>query len=114
MNNDVRQQAINLYDRYTHEGMDRRVFMADMARIAGSVAAAELLAHAAGIAAALAALPPASVRLTKRLMKQSGAAEVEKRIVEESEIFRERLKSPEAQEAFTAFLEKRKPDFSRF
>ena len=95
-----------------------RPFNVDKAVQAGIVtevvAAAELLAHAAGIATALAALPPASVQLTKRLMKQSGAAEVEKRIVEESEIFRERLKSPEAQEAFTAFLEKRKPDFSRF
>ena len=33
---------------------------------------------------------------------------------EEVEIVRDRLDSPEAKEALTAFLEKRKPDFSRF
>ena len=48
-----RQQAIDLYDRFTHEGMDRRVFMAEMVKIAGSVAAAEMLI--AGIAASPAA-----------------------------------------------------------
>jgi hypothetical protein len=33
---------------------------------------------------------------------------------EELKIFSERLSSPEAREAMTAFFEKRKPDFSRF
>jgi 1,4-dihydroxy-2-naphthoyl-CoA synthase len=32
----------------------------------------------------------------------------------ETEVFAERLASGEAKEAFSAFLEKRKPDFSRF
>ena len=82
--------------------------------VTGVVGAEELLAYATGVATALAALPPASVQLTKRLMKQHDAANVGKRIVEESEVFGERLNSPEAKEAFTAFLEKRKPDFSRF
>ena len=33
---------------------------------------------------------------------------------DESEAFRERLESQEAKEAFTAFLDKRPPDFSKF
>ena len=53
MDDTTRQQAILLYDRYTHEGMERRTFMAEMAKLAGSVAAAEILI--AGIAAAPAA-----------------------------------------------------------
>jgi 1,4-dihydroxy-2-naphthoyl-CoA synthase len=32
----------------------------------------------------------------------------------EGEIFGRRLKSPEAREAFQAFFEKRRPDFSKF
>lgn len=39
----TRQRAIDLYDRFTHQGMERRTFMAKMARLAGSFAAAELL-----------------------------------------------------------------------
>ena len=49
----TRQQAISLYDRFTHDGMERRAFMAEMVKLAGSVAAAELLI--AGIAASPAA-----------------------------------------------------------
>ena len=53
MTGDIRQKAIELYDRFTHEGTDRREFMADMVKLAGSVAAAEVLV--AGIAASPAA-----------------------------------------------------------
>ncbi len=53
MNPDTRQQAILLYDRFTHDGMERRDFMAAMVKLAGSVAAAEMLV--AGIAASPAA-----------------------------------------------------------
>jgi enoyl-CoA hydratase/carnithine racemase len=62
----------------------------------------------------LAQLPPESIRLTKRLMKSAHADAVKKQIAEEGRIFVERLASPEAKEAMSAFLEKRKPDFSRF
>jgi carboxymethylenebutenolidase len=67
MTDDIRQQAILLYDRFTHEGMERRQFMAEMVKIAGSVAAAELLI--AGIAASPAAaaiVAPDDRRLTTR------------------------------------------------
>ncbi|HUN70601.1 MAG TPA: enoyl-CoA hydratase-related protein, partial [Burkholderiales bacterium] len=73
-----------------------------------------LLEHARGQAAALAALPPASVRLTKQLMKRQLAAPIAAQMQEEGRIFAEQLKSGEAKEAMTAFFEKRKPDFSRF
>jgi carboxymethylenebutenolidase len=49
----IRQRAIALYDRFTHEGLERRAFMGEMVKIAGSAAAAELLI--AGIAASPAA-----------------------------------------------------------
>ena len=65
-------------------------------------------------AKALAAKPAAAVRLTKMLMKQTQARATAERIKLESDHFGERLGSPEAKEAFSAFLEKRKPDFSRF
>ena len=74
---------------------------------------AELMATARGIAARLAALPPGAVRQTKHLIN-NGRDDVPGRIAEELVLFRERLCSPEAAEAFQAFVEKRKPDFSKF
>ena len=41
---DIREAVIALYDRFTHEGMDRRAFMAELTRIAGGAAAASLAA----------------------------------------------------------------------
>ena len=40
MKPEMLQQAIELYDRFTHEGMDRRDFFDRMTLIAGSAAAA--------------------------------------------------------------------------
>jgi carboxymethylenebutenolidase len=66
----IRQQAIDLYDRFTHEGMDRRVFMRRMAAIAGSVAAAEALIGSIAASPAAAAIVPADdKRLTTRVQK---------------------------------------------
>jgi enoyl-CoA hydratase/carnithine racemase len=66
------------------------------------------------IVAMLVAKPAASLRATKALMKQPHMAQIEQAMASEGRIFGERLASPEAKEAFTAFYEKRKPDFSRF
>ena len=73
-----------------------------------------LLAEAEKAAAMLASLPPESLRLTKRLLKARYAEALASTIEEETRLFTERLSSPEAKEAMSAFLEKRKPDFSRF
>jgi len=75
---------------------------------------AELLQRALKAATQLAELPPESIRLTKRLMKSVHGEAVKRQVGEESRLFVERLSSPEAKEAMNAFLEKRKPDFSRF
>jgi enoyl-CoA hydratase/carnithine racemase len=68
----------------------------------------ELLARAGKAAAMLAALPPESIRLTKRLLKRRHADTLKAVIEEETQIFTERLFSAEAKEAMRAFLEKRK------
>lgn len=78
------------------------------------VPADELVGYARERAARLAMLPAASLRATKRLMKAAQQHAVQQTLRDESVEFGRRLVSPEAREAFNAFLEKRKPDFSRF
>ena len=58
MDGHARQRAILLYDRFTHEGMERRAFMAEMIKLAGSAAAAELLIAAIAASPAAAAIVP--------------------------------------------------------
>jgi enoyl-CoA hydratase/carnithine racemase len=70
--------------------------------------------HARDRALAVAALPPASVRVTKQLMKEAQRDAVRAHMGREVGHFLERLRSPEAAEAMQAFFAKRKPDFSRF
>ena len=61
----------------------------------------------------LAAKPLAALVETKRLMKKGQMAQVLAQMAEEGESFARLLQEPAAKEAFTAFLEKRKPDFSK-
>jgi enoyl-CoA hydratase/carnithine racemase len=61
----------------------------------------------------LAAKPLTSLMETKRLMKQGNAALVAARIEEEGASFGRMLSEPAAREAFSAFMEKRRPDFSK-
>lgn len=63
--------------------------------------------------AALAAKPPASIRMTKALIKRD-AESIAARMAEEGKCFGQQLKSPEVREAVEAFMQRRKPDFSRF
>ena len=61
----------------------------------------------------LAGKPMASLLETKRLMKQGSQADVAQRMLEESVSFGRMLTEPAAKEAFTAFMQKRLPDFSQ-
>ncbi len=76
--------------------------------------ASEVVRHARRIAERFNALPPGAVRETKRLMRRARSTAVIETIDVERHAFGARLQSPEAKEAFSAFFEKRKPDFSRF
>ena len=76
--------------------------------------AAEVVNHARRMAERFNALPPGAVRESKALMRRAQKSLVEETIRTEAEIFGKRLRSPEAMEAFQAFFQKRKPDFSRF
>jgi len=76
--------------------------------------AAEVAPYARRIAERFNALPPGAVRASKKLMRGAVADQLLKTIAGENEVFAERLTSPEAKEAVSAFFQKRKPDFSQF
>jgi enoyl-CoA hydratase/carnithine racemase len=71
----------------------------------------KLHAEAAAVAAKLAKQPAGSLAATKRLMRN--AETLLAQMAAESKIFAERLTTSEAREAFTAFAEKRPPDFMK-
>ncbi|MBI5334180.1 MAG: enoyl-CoA hydratase [Burkholderiales bacterium] len=72
----------------------------------------EANAYAQAQAAKLAAKPQASLIATKTLMKRS-QAHVPELIAEEGKQFGQLLLGPAAREAISAFMQKRKPDFSK-
>jgi enoyl-CoA hydratase/carnithine racemase len=74
----------------------------------------QLLETAMEAAQTLAEKPAAALRATKRLLNKPLQADLARAMREEVELVREHLHSPETKEALTAFLQKRKPDFSRF
>jgi enoyl-CoA hydratase/carnithine racemase len=71
----------------------------------------ELRTRAHGAAAALTKRPAGSLKQTKALMRETDR--IVAQIAREGALFRDRLQSGEAREAFAAFAEKRKPDFSK-
>ena len=85
----------------------------EMGLISRIVPPAEAAALAQRQALKLAAKPLSSLIETKRLMKKSQAGIVAERMVEEGAIFGRMLGEPASREAFTAFMEKRKPDFTK-
>jgi enoyl-CoA hydratase/carnithine racemase len=86
----------------------------DMGLANAVLPAGEVVNHARRMAERFNALPPGAVRESKKLMRRAGSAAVLETIAVEGGVFQERLTSPEAREAFTAFFQKRKPDFSQF
>ena len=66
----------------------------------------------ARVSAAHTTLPLPSLVETKRLMKKDLFEPVLARMAEEGASFGRMLQEPSAREAFTAFVEKRRPDFS--
>ena len=73
----------------------------------------ECNAYAAEQARKLAAKPLSSLVASKQLMKGPQQEVVLKRMAEEGAHFARMLGEPAAREAMTAFMEKRKPDFSK-
>jgi enoyl-CoA hydratase/carnithine racemase len=73
----------------------------------------EVNGHAQAQAKKLAAKPLTSLVETKRLMKGGQSKALIERMGEEGQSFRRMLTEPAAREAFGAFMEKRKPDFSK-
>ncbi|MET3521865.1 enoyl-CoA hydratase [Mesorhizobium abyssinicae] len=72
-----------------------------------------LFATAMEAAKSLAAKPNGALRASKRLLKQGSIDQVKMAIEMESREFSERLRSAEAREALSAFLEKRAPNFTQ-
>ena len=76
--------------------------------------AGEVVNHARRVAERFNQLPPGAVREAKQLMRGPQRESTLQTIRTEGELFARRLRSPEAMEAFQAFFQKRKPDFSKF
>ena len=90
-------------------------FLAETARDIGLVnritAPTEVNALALAQAQRLASKPMSSLLETKRLLKQGQQAALLERVAEEAAVFARMLGEPAAREAFTAFMEKRPPQF---
>jgi enoyl-CoA hydratase/carnithine racemase len=76
--------------------------------------AGEVVNHARRMAERFNALPPGAVREAKQLMRKPQYELTLQTLRTEGALFSARLRSPEAMEAFQAFFQKRKPDFSKF
>jgi enoyl-CoA hydratase/carnithine racemase len=73
----------------------------------------DVLAHALSVAEQLAAKAPSAIRRSKELLRTAPTSVAERMLVE-GKLFGEQLRTPEFAEAAGAFMERRKPDFSKF
>lgn len=62
----------------------------------------------------LADKPPGALKIAKQLLRRALMPQIDAGLDEECKQFCALLRSPDAKEAFTAFLRKAKPDFSKF
>src|SRR5215831_16558260 len=86
---------------------------AELGLVTRVVADRDLLATATATAQKLAAKPSGALRTSKRLIKQGFVDQVKAAIKREMQEFSERVRSAEAKEALSAFLEKRPPNFNK-
>ncbi|GAA4419063.1 enoyl-CoA hydratase [Acidovorax lacteus] len=104
------------YHRAAEALMLGEPFMAEAALEVGLVnrvlPPTECNAYAQAQARKLAAKPLSSLIETKRLMKKGQQTQVLAVMAEEGQSFGRMLREPAAREAFSAFMEKRRPDFS--
>jgi enoyl-CoA hydratase/carnithine racemase len=84
---------------------------AELGLVTRVLADEDFLATATQTARDLAKKPPAALQACKRLMRSSTRDQLERAVKLENEEFSARVRSAEAREAFTAFIEKRKPNF---
>src|SRR5260370_24232106 len=86
---------------------------AELGLVTQVVSDKDVLGRATETARKLAAKPAAALQASKRLMKQPFCEQIKAAMKAENEEFSARVRSEDAKEAFTAFVEKRKPDFTR-
>jgi len=86
---------------------------AELGLVTEIVSDKDVLVRATETAGKLAAKPAAALQASKRLMKQPFREQIKAAMKAENEAFSVQVRSEDAKEALTAFLEKRKPDFTR-
>ena len=86
---------------------------ADLGLVTQVVSDRNLLATATEIARKLAAKPAGALQASKRLLKRPFREQIKAAMKAENEAFSALVRSADAKEALTAFLEKRPPNFTR-
>ena len=86
---------------------------AELGLVTQVVSDKDVLARATETAGRLAAKPAGAMQASERLMKQPFREQIRAAMKAENQEFSAQVRSEDAKEALTAFLEKRKPDFTK-
>jgi enoyl-CoA hydratase/carnithine racemase len=84
---------------------------AEIGLVTAVVAEADVLSTATATARKLVSKPAGALRASKRLIRRTFVAQLLEAVSGEGQEFTQRVRSAEAKEAFSAFLEKRPPNF---